>query len=183
MTTFGENLQSQIVDWHDREWRNLNGSLKSAEQVLNKLAEEVGELTGAITKYREGRTDKDWMAEARAEFGDVMIVMTVLAERITYEACGRRNIPKLEDYWAERFDSVKERRSDDYRDSESQVDLLGNYLTVVVKGGDVWSRSNVFDLWRNWSGGVNACTSMHLVTTRGPVRPFIFGDEISAPAK
>lgn len=75
-------LQFDIMGWHDREWRNPDGTEKSVHQLLNKVLEELGELSAAQTKLDEKRTDKDWHAERVKEMGDVLITLTVVADRM-----------------------------------------------------------------------------------------------------
>jgi NTP pyrophosphatase (non-canonical NTP hydrolase) len=72
----------EVVRWHDQEWPNPDGTPAHVERVCMKLCEEVGELHGALVKHLQGRTDKDWLDEAVKEFGDVQIVLCVLARRM-----------------------------------------------------------------------------------------------------
>ena len=74
--------KNEVVTWHDLEWPSPNGDPAEVERVFMKLAEEVGELGGAIVKHLQGRTDEDWLKEAFKEGGDVMIVMNVLSDRL-----------------------------------------------------------------------------------------------------
>lgn len=69
-------LEAAISVWHDLKWpdnRDLSDRLMAA-----KLAEEAGEVCGAIIKRAEGRrTDQD----VKDEIGDVLIVLSVIAGR------------------------------------------------------------------------------------------------------
>lgn len=118
-----DDVAAQIIEWHDREWRNIeDNTAKTIEQVLNKLVEEVGELIGANTKHQERRVDKDWLAEMVKEFGDVMVVMCVLSYRIqdlentSWEGTGIQPAKLTPgNMLAWRWDSVRRRKSDKVR--------------------------------------------------------------------
>lgn len=119
-----------VVEWHDREWLLPDGTEASIEKVSMKLTEEVGELQGALVKHLQGRTDKDWMTEARKEFGDVVIVLMVLADRIAdlsdpvrkRRVSVRTNDVTFGSMFSDRFygdddnPGVSERRGASYRD-------------------------------------------------------------------
>ena len=62
---------TEITAHIEQEWPYC-GRVPS-DVFLTKLTEEVGELAGALLKYTQGRTDVDWLTEARKEFGDAMI--------------------------------------------------------------------------------------------------------------
>jgi NTP pyrophosphatase (non-canonical NTP hydrolase) len=81
------------------EVRNRHGE-KSFDQLALKLAEEAGEVVGAINKLADGRSVA---ADVDAEIGDVLIVLCQFAER---RGC------KLEDYLVQRWATVcsRERR-------------------------------------------------------------------------
>lgn len=99
-------FQANIVEWHDREWFDRRtGHPKTEEQIANKLAEECGETVGAIVKMCEGRPDYMDGLAARDEIGDVLIVLSVLCDRLgtTLKEC-------LENRWA----TVQHRKSKDY---------------------------------------------------------------------
>lgn len=100
-----------VRQWHDREWFDVaTGQPKTIPQILNKLTEEVGELNAAITKWHERRTDRDWEAEARKEFGDVLIVLMVLASRLRI---------LITPTFVRRWREVRKRRSGSYREPNS----------------------------------------------------------------
>lgn len=105
-------LSRAIAEWHDREWPNPDGTPAGIDRIVMKLAEEVGELSGAIVKHVQGRTDKDWLSEAAKEYGDVRIVLAVLADRMSV-LCGQELTP--EGMTIDRFDAVSKRRGSDYR--------------------------------------------------------------------
>ena len=50
----------------------------SLHQIVSKLAEEVGEVSAAVTRLTEERHGEDWRQLALEEIGDVMIVLTAL---------------------------------------------------------------------------------------------------------
>lgn len=106
-------IAEEVVEWHDREWPSPDGTPAEIERVAMKLAEEVGELLGAIVKHRQGRTDADWLANARLELGDVAIVLMVLAARLT--ALESDHAPTIADMIAGRWCSVRLRRGATYR--------------------------------------------------------------------
>lgn len=81
MDSFNYVLQSEITGWHDTTWGDA--MVKPSWIVLAKLQEEVGELAGAMVKNREGRRTHQ---DIRDEFGDVMIVLAVLANRLGIDA-------------------------------------------------------------------------------------------------
>ena len=50
-------------------------------QVVTKLLEEAGELSGAITRHTEFRDGRSWKMDVRLEIQDVLIVLEVIAAR------------------------------------------------------------------------------------------------------
>lgn len=99
-----------VIEWHDREWPSPDGTPAQLDRIALKLAEEVGELAGAIVKHVQGRTDADWLANATAELGDVAIVLMVLAGRLR-ETTGI----SLGAAIAERWGNVQQRRGAHHR--------------------------------------------------------------------
>lgn len=67
-------MEAAVADWHDDKWDD-----KADPRVMGaKLAEEAGEVCGALIKRAEGRrTDLD-LAD---ELGDVLVCLTVIAGR------------------------------------------------------------------------------------------------------
>ena len=87
-----DTTELEIAEWHDKRWNE-----KDDRVVAAKLAEECGEVCGALIKQHEGRrTDND----VRDEIGDVLVVLAVLA--------GRRGWT-LADILADRYAEVKTR--------------------------------------------------------------------------
>lgn len=77
---------ADIVAWHDAKWPEKGDN----RVVAAKLAEECGEVCGAVIKQAEGRRTT---ADVLDEIGDALIVLTVLSERYGYaiaEARARR---------------------------------------------------------------------------------------------
>lgn len=103
----------EVVAWHDREWPSPDGTPAEVERICMKLTEEVGELQGAIVKHLQGRTDEDWLAEAEKEYGDVLIVLCVLADRLVdlHDHGGQTPEQMLAARWA----AVSKRRGASYR--------------------------------------------------------------------
>lgn len=112
-----DELAYEIVEWHDREWPSPDGTPAEISRVAMKLAEEVGELHGALVKHLQGRTDKKWLNEACKEFGDVLIVLAVLADRIN-RLSGAGAIDgevTFESMWRARWGDVSRRVGSTYR--------------------------------------------------------------------
>jgi len=111
-----DEMASEIVEWHDREWPSPDGTPAEVERIVMKLAEEVGELSGALVKHLQGRTDEDWLAEAEKEYGDVLIVLCVLSDRMVelHDHGGQTPEQMLAARWAE----VSQRRGASYRGGE-----------------------------------------------------------------
>ena len=65
--------EQTISEWHDKKWPE-----KDDRHVAAKLAEETGEVCGALIKLVEGRRSID---DVKDEIGDVLIVLSVLAGR------------------------------------------------------------------------------------------------------
>lgn len=67
-------LEAAVSVWHDAKWPGKSDDV----WVSAKLAEEAGEVNGAVIKMSEGRkTETDLMDE----MGDVLICLSVLAGR------------------------------------------------------------------------------------------------------
>lgn len=115
-TTTGDELAAEIVEWHDREWPSPDGTPAEIERIVMKLTEEVGELSGALVKHLQGRTDKAWLDEAAKEYGDVLIVMSTLADRMD-ELCDQAGDGQvtLDSMWRARWADVSQRRGATYR--------------------------------------------------------------------
>ena len=67
-------LERKITEWHEERWPE-----KDDCHVGAKLAEETGEVCGALIKLAEDRRDK---FDVLDEMGDVLIVLSVLAGRM-----------------------------------------------------------------------------------------------------
>lgn len=86
-------MERAIASWHDYTWPG-----KSDDRVIGaKLAEEVGEVCGALIKIPEGRRA---LTDLQDEMGDALIVLSVLAGRHGWT---------LEDLRARRWTVVAER--------------------------------------------------------------------------
>lgn len=92
--------ETQILDFATEQWGE-----KSMERLVNKLAEETGEIAGAIVKIPEGRATTE---DLDKELGDALIVLSQFAakrgttldalrskrfEQITARAASRSNDP------------------------------------------------------------------------------------------
>jgi NTP pyrophosphatase (non-canonical NTP hydrolase) len=73
MTT---TMEAYIAEWHEHKYGVVDDRI-----VGCKLAEESGEVCGALIKIREGRVERSDVAD---ELGDVLIVLSVLAGRYGY---------------------------------------------------------------------------------------------------
>jgi NTP pyrophosphatase (non-canonical NTP hydrolase) len=75
---FTANLQHDVNAYVDANF----GTTPPDVQMLN-LIEEVGELSRALIKRRQGirGTTEEWTAEIRKEIGDTLISLFVLAEQ------------------------------------------------------------------------------------------------------
>lgn len=85
-----ESLSIVIAAWHDERWPE-----KADVRIVGaKLAEEAGEVCGALIKRAEGRRTDDDVLD---ELGDVAIVLTVLAARLGHsiEAVRRRRFEEV----------------------------------------------------------------------------------------
>lgn len=79
-----ERTAREVVEWHDHEWPSPDGTAAELPRIAMKFTEEWGELNGALVKHIQGRTDKDWLAEAHKEFGDVIVCLMVLHSRMRW---------------------------------------------------------------------------------------------------
>lgn len=68
-----KTIEQQILEAVTRRW-----GPRTDENVGLKLAEECGEVVGAITKISEGRAGED---DLDKEMGDALIVLSQLAAR------------------------------------------------------------------------------------------------------
>jgi NTP pyrophosphatase (non-canonical NTP hydrolase) len=74
VSAYPDVTDAQVSDWHSLRWPE-----KADDRIVGaKLAEETGEVCGALIKYAEGRRD---VLDVLDELGDVAIVLTVLAQR------------------------------------------------------------------------------------------------------
>ena len=66
-------VEAYVAKWHDEKWPDKDDRI-----VGTKLAEEAGEVCGALIKIAEGRKTQQDMFD---EMGDVLIVLSTLAGR------------------------------------------------------------------------------------------------------
>lgn len=66
-------MSTILADWHNQRWPNTD-----ERTIAAKLAEECGEVCGAIIKHAEHRTTEQDILD---ELGDLLIVTAVLAGR------------------------------------------------------------------------------------------------------
>lgn len=129
MTTMDQYAKA-VVEWHDREWPSPDGTPAETSRVAMKMTEEVGELCGALVKHLQGRVDEPWLDEARKEFGDVIITLCVLADRIDqlhYEQARTRDgqwirprgTVTFQSMFGARWARVSQRRGATYREDQS----------------------------------------------------------------
>ena len=85
-------FEDVIAEWHDSKWGD-----KDDRVVAAKLAEECGEVCGALIKLAE---DRRTLFDVKDELGDVLVVLSVLAGRHGWT---------LDDLRADRFESVARR--------------------------------------------------------------------------
>ena len=55
------------------------------ERIGMKLAEEVGELSGAVVRHQEHRDGRCWREEIEDEVGNVMVVLRILCYRLNID--------------------------------------------------------------------------------------------------
>lgn len=67
------NLEHVINEWHRQRFGNLDARI-----IGCKLAEETGEVCGALIKAEENRADRNDLFD---ELGDLLIVASVIAGR------------------------------------------------------------------------------------------------------
>ncbi len=85
-------VEAVIAAWHDTRWPGKDDRVVGA-----KLAEETGEVCGALIKVAEGRRTVDDVLD---ELGDVLVVLSVLAGRLGWT---------LHDLRDRRFNEVRQR--------------------------------------------------------------------------
>lgn len=68
-------IEVEIAEWQESQWP---GTAADDRLVGTKLAEEVGEVCGALIKIAEGRRTLDDLAD---EMGDALISLSALAGR------------------------------------------------------------------------------------------------------
>lgn len=73
----GRWLQRQLAAHHLEQFGPLPLSMRST-----KLAEETGEVCGAIVRHVQQRDGRSWLPEIAAEIGDVLIVLLTLCEEL-----------------------------------------------------------------------------------------------------
>jgi len=66
--------EQQILDFATAQWGE-----KTMERLANKLAEETGEIAGAIVKIPEGRATENDLVK---ELGDALIVLSQFAAKL-----------------------------------------------------------------------------------------------------
>lgn len=67
----GNDIEREILAFAEEQWGN-----KTLERLANKLAEETGEVAGAVVKIPEGRATHE---DLDKELGDVLIVVAQFA--------------------------------------------------------------------------------------------------------
>lgn len=87
-----KTTETEILEFATAKWGE-----KSMERLLTKLAEETGEIAGAIIKIPEGRATEQDLDD---ELGDALIVLSQFAAR---------RGTTLEALRARRFETIKER--------------------------------------------------------------------------
>jgi NTP pyrophosphatase (non-canonical NTP hydrolase) len=120
-----EDLVKQVVEWHDREWPATDGTPAELSRIFMKSMEEFGELSGALVKHLQGRKDEDWLLEAHKEFGDLLITLMMIHNRMQWlEAeAGARPVTPFMDRFGERWfglepgGGVRDRRGASYRNT------------------------------------------------------------------
>ena len=68
------STEDEILVFCTNKW-----GIKSYEKIANKLAEESGEVCGAVVKMEEGRCT---FQDLQNEIGDVLIVLSQFASRM-----------------------------------------------------------------------------------------------------
>lgn len=127
------NTLARAITLHvETEWPTAPDRRK-VDAICMKLAEEVGELIGAIVKLSQGRTDEDWLTEALKEEGDVMIVLAQLATWLQDKYAERypEQAPMgLLAAWRNRWQTVRRRKGASYRSvgPDDQPELPAEYL-------------------------------------------------------
>ena len=90
--------EEYIAEWHRRRYPDTHPLVIAA-----KLAEETGEVVGAMFRLSEGRGDPiEWEEHLADEIGDVLIVLSVIAQRASLDVT-------LDALRAARFDKVMKR--------------------------------------------------------------------------
>ena len=69
-----ETLETRILKFATEQWGE-----KTMERLVNKLAEEAGEVAGAVVKSGEGRATQQDLED---ELGDVLIVLSQFAAKL-----------------------------------------------------------------------------------------------------
>lgn len=88
----GKSVEEHILEFATSQWGE-----KTMDRLVSKLAEETGEIAGAIVKIPEGRASEE---DLDKELGDALIVLSQFAAKRGHT---------LEQLRAKRFEQIKER--------------------------------------------------------------------------
>ncbi|CAB4202048.1 hypothetical protein UFOVP1360_40 [uncultured Caudovirales phage] len=138
------DLLCEHITAHIREqWPTAPGR-SEIDAYLTKLTEEVGELSGALVKLQQGRTDDNWYGEAVKEFGDVMIVLAQVAHWLdTNDGRSQPGMFTMTKMLRRRWASVSKRKGADYRSVKDGDQLtLPPELIPTFKREEVIPRSD-----------------------------------------
>ena len=87
-----KTTEKEILEFATAQWGE-----KTMERLANKLAEETGEIAGAVVKIPEGRATDD---DLDKELGDALIVLSQFAAK---------RATTLENLRSRRFEQIKAR--------------------------------------------------------------------------
>ncbi len=82
MPEFSVRDAQDLVDSHHTQ----QFGVKSATAKALKLAEEVGEVAGAVVRHTERRDGREWVTEAGDECGDVFVALLGLMSKLGLDA-------------------------------------------------------------------------------------------------
>lgn len=98
-----EDFLDDVERWHRGQWPELANPVLS----IAKVAEEAGELLGALIKYLEGRGD---LSKVYDELGDVFIAAAGAGARLSDVVGDPDRVPAVDVIILDRWKTVSARR-------------------------------------------------------------------------